>query len=338
MTYVLVDAGFFVSRLARNWAPQGRFRKWMNRVEAGRMQMGHFYNKVRKSLYGELSYLHMRINQSGFGSSEIHIMFDGTEGRQARGTLFPNYKANRVPTAVEEYNASEYSIRDIREELRSYGLKPEALRSGWISHYEATKEADDLIAEFVANHPEDDIIIFTQDSDMYQLLAINSKLRFHNFTEEVFPIANHSFAFEHYADWKALAGDSSDNIPGVSNLGPKQATELIIKYGSLENIPLSVFTSWSCSETAALVLSNYITQYQEDNSISDATLKRKWGAAIMFLRDGKPIKINQSQYEKLISCEAVKEEYFEKSDSVQTIIDYRTIIKLPSPLHKDKDI
>ena len=90
--YVLVDGGFFVSRLARNWAPKGRFRRWMNKVERGRMNPGHFYQKARKSLYGELNYLQMRIKQAGYGSAEIHIMFDGTEGRQARGKIYPLYR------------------------------------------------------------------------------------------------------------------------------------------------------------------------------------------------------------------------------------------------------
>ena len=110
--YVLVDGGFFVSRLARNWAPKGRFRRWMNKVERGQMNPGHFYQKARKSLYGELNYLSMRIKQAGYAKAEIHIMFDGTEGRQARGKLYSQYKANRVPQSVEEYDAAEYSIRD----------------------------------------------------------------------------------------------------------------------------------------------------------------------------------------------------------------------------------
>jgi len=330
--YVLIDAGFFVSRLARNWAPQGRFRKWMNRVEAKKMSIGHYYNKVRKSLYGELSYLQMRINQAGFGTAEIHMMFDGTEGRQARGTLFPQYKANRVPNSVEEYNASEYSIRDIRDELRAVGMNPDNLRKKWISHYEAEKEADDLIAEFVAEHPEDTIMIFTQDSDLYQLRAINETIRFHNFTEEINPIDN-GFSYQHYADWKALAGDSSDNIPGVSNLGPKQAADLVINYGSLENIPDPYFLYYTCTETAALVLANVITQYQTDNDITDATMKRKWGAAIMNLKNGQAVKLNQSQYEKLVNCEAIDEGYFQQHNDRDNIMNYRTIIKLPSPLH-----
>ena len=335
--YVLVDGGFFVSRLARNWAPKGRFRRWMNKVERGQMNPGHFYQKARKSLYGELNYLSMRIKQAGYAKADIHIMFDGTEGRQARGKLYSQYKANRVPQSVEEYDAAEYSIRDSRQELRSVGMDPDNLRSGWTSHYDPAKEADDLIAEFVAANPDADIIIFTQDSDLYQLVSCNENLRFHNFTEEVNPIDAHGFSFDNYADWKALAGDTSDNIPGVFDLGPRKATQLVIEHGSLENIPMSVFNYYTCTPTSALLLSEMIKIYQEENSITDATLKRKWGAAIMTLKEGNVVRMNQSKFDKLMTCEALSPEYFQQHSEKQDIFDYRTIIKLPSPLYS-KDI
>ena len=43
---VLLDGGFFVSRMAKHWAPKGRFSRWMKKVERKSMNYGHFLNKV----------------------------------------------------------------------------------------------------------------------------------------------------------------------------------------------------------------------------------------------------------------------------------------------------
>ena len=49
-------------------------------------------------------------------------------------------------------------------------------------------------------------------------------------------IEKYGFAPAQMVDYKALVGDASDNIKGVSGVGPKTATELIKKFGSIENI------------------------------------------------------------------------------------------------------
>ena len=84
-----------------------------------------------------------------------------------------------------------------------------------------------------------------------------------------------------------------------------------------------------------MVLSEKIKMYQDDNDITEATLKRKWGSAIISLKDGETVRLNQSKFDKLMTCEALDENYFEKHSDKETIFDYRTIIQLPSPLYKD---
>lgn len=44
------------------------------------------------------------------------------------------------------------------------------------------------------------------------------------------------FAPQHIVDYLSLIGDASDNIPGVSGIGPKKASDLICKYGDIENV------------------------------------------------------------------------------------------------------
>ena len=46
----------------------------------------------------------------------------------------------------------------------------------------------------------------------------------------------YGFPPHHIVDYLSLLGDASDNIPGVSGFGPKKATDLVAKYGDIENI------------------------------------------------------------------------------------------------------
>ena len=48
--------------------------------------------------------------------------------------------------------------------------------------------------------------------------------------------ARHGVTPERFRDYLALMGDSSDNVPGVSGVGPKTATNLVNEYGSVEDI------------------------------------------------------------------------------------------------------
>ena len=255
-----------------------------------------------------------------------------------RGKLYPDYKANRVPKAhIETYNAEDYTNRDIREDYNALNLDAMKLRKNFIGHYNPALEADDLIADFVADNLDKDIIIFTQDSDLHQLLAIRPTLKFHNFTESVEPIVN--FNFDLYPDWKAMAGDSSDNIPGIPNLGPKKATDLIINYGRLENIPMEVFNNYRLAEGFKNHASEVLKTYREDNDKSEGWAKRKYGLVLSQIEEQIPLTINETQYQKLIAAEAVEDIWFIQESYFDTIKHYREIITLPSQLYvrKSKD-
>lgn len=88
-------------------------------------------------------------------------------------------------------------------------------------------------------------VIVTGDRDSLQLVndCVNVKLVTTRtgqttttlYTPEKFK-EEYGFAPIHLIDLKALMGDSSDNIPGVAGVGPKTATELLLKYGTLKGI------------------------------------------------------------------------------------------------------
>jgi len=111
-------------------------------------------------------------------------------------------------------------------------------------------EADDLIAtlatqarELVKEKKLDKIMILTGDRDTLQLVSkdINIYSSGQKLTEPI--VFDKKKIKEKYGlkpsqmvDFKALAGDPSDNIPGVRGLGPKTAADLLAKYGNLERI------------------------------------------------------------------------------------------------------
>ncbi|HRP62925.1 MAG TPA: DNA polymerase I, partial [Phycisphaerales bacterium] len=108
---------------------------------------------------------------------------------------------------------------------------------------EETVEADDVIASIVKRlkreQPNLKIRIVSKDKDLTQLL--NDRVELFDVHKDSSVTAADVFGVEgvqpqHVRDILALMGDTSDNIPGVQGIGPKTASQLILKYGSLENL------------------------------------------------------------------------------------------------------
>jgi DNA polymerase-1 len=108
-------------------------------------------------------------------------------------------------------------------------------------------EADDMLGTIVKQispRSDIDVIIASGDMDTLQLVedehirvytmrkGINDTIMYDD--ERV--RERYGFGPEHVTDYKALRGDPSDNIPGIKGIGEKIATDLIMQFGSLENI------------------------------------------------------------------------------------------------------
>ena len=333
---VIVDGGFFVSRLAKHWAPKGRFTRWMRRVEQGKMNYALFLNKVRKTFFQDLNYLQMRIRDAGYGKVPVHICWDGTNGRNHRGSIYAAYKANRVPASrAEGYDAATYANRDIRDDFNNLGLDAMKLRSGFTGHYDEKLEADDLIADMVVANVDTDILLLTQDSDLHQLLRVKPDLVFHNFVDILKPTV--TFPMDAYADWKAIAGDSSDNIPGIPSVGPKKAADLILKHGDIESVPDENFKSYTFFVGYMQHAADQLTNFRTENDRSLGWATRKYGKAWQNLEEGKSVVLNHDQWIKLTAADAVDETWFRCDDFTDTILGYRQIITLPSTLYPRDD-
>jgi len=158
------------------------------------------------------------------------VMAVDTEGPTFRAAIDPEYKANRE--APPEDFAPQ--VERICQITRMFGVPvigiPEA-------------EADDVIAtltdRLLADEPALHIRIVSRDKDLQQLLGPRVSL-FDIHRDEAIDVAalreKLGLEPEQIADALALAGDSSDNIPGVPGIGMKTAAKLLAEHGSLEAI------------------------------------------------------------------------------------------------------
>ncbi len=157
----------------------------------------------------------------------VAVIFDVAR-KTFRNDLYDLYKANRSDPPEELI--PQFSI--IREATNAIGL-PVVEMEGF--------EADDLIATYsnMAQKTNKKVIIISSDKDLMQLVDDNTIL--------FDPMKQHWIddeqVFEKFGvypskviDVQSLAGDSSDNIPGVPGIGVKTAAELINQYGDLEQL------------------------------------------------------------------------------------------------------
>jgi len=157
----------------------------------------------------------------------IAVVFD-TKKPTFRHELYKEYKANR--TKMPEELASQ--IAPLHELIRALGL-PLIAQEG--------VEADDVIGTLALEAEREglSVVISTGDKDMTQL--VNQHVTCINtMTNQTLDIKGVEEKFgvppEKIIDYLSLMGDSSDNIPGIPNVGPKTALKWLQEYGSLDNV------------------------------------------------------------------------------------------------------
>ncbi len=152
------------------------------------------------------------------------------KGPTFRHQAYTQYKATRGPT--DDALSSQY--KRVHEVVSAFNI-PEFSLSGY--------EADDLIGTLAIQAEKLEVIIVTGDRDIMQLINGNVKVFMPKKTlsdvgmygTEEF-VAKYGFMPKQLIEYKALAGDASDNIPGVAGIGDVSATKLIHQFESVENI------------------------------------------------------------------------------------------------------
>ncbi len=161
------------------------------------------------------------------------VIFDSAR-KNFRNEIYSDYKANRSDAPDDLIPQFDF----IRKSVLAFNLP---------SIEQLNYEADDLIATYVdqINNSGAKTTIVSSDKDLLQLYGKNTRI-FDPMKNKFLGMEDIKLKFgvtpEQIIDVQALAGDASDNVPGVPGIGIKTAAELINTFGSLEELLKNVQT------------------------------------------------------------------------------------------------
>lgn len=167
-----------------------------------------------------------------FNPDGVVVAFDKGKPR-VRMEMLPQYKAQRPPMDPD-LHAQFPMIKELLGALNVPILQSE----GW--------EGDDILGTMarLGEQAGCDMLLVTGDRDMYQLVTehvnvVSTRKGLSDvaiMTPESVDDLYHGITPALVPDFYGLKGDTSDNIPGVPGIGPKKASALIAKYGSLDEV------------------------------------------------------------------------------------------------------
>ncbi len=155
------------------------------------------------------------------------VIFDSAR-KTFRNEIYEDYKGNRSEAPEDLIPQFEY----IRKSVKAFNLPSVDLEN---------YEADDLIATYTEQilAKGAKVTIVSSDKDLMQLYKKDVRLYDPMKNKFITPddiMSKFGVDSKKVIDVQALAGDSSDNVPGVPGIGVKTAAELINKYGTLEKL------------------------------------------------------------------------------------------------------
>ena len=200
------------------------------------------------------------------------VIFDSAR-KNFRNEIYKDYKANRSDAPDDLIPQFEY----IRKSVKAFNLPSVEL---------INYEADDLIATYVEQILQlgAKVTIVSSDKDLMQLYKKNVRIydpMKNKFIGEDDVIKKFGVKSDKVIDVQSLAGDTSDNVPGVPGIGVKTAAELINKYGNLEKL---------------LSNASEIKQNKRRETILENKDKALISKKLVTLKKDVPIKINLNEF------------------------------------------
>ncbi len=177
------------------------------------------------AIYGFLSILLKIIKEQN--PTHIAAAFD-LHGPTFRHEMYKEYKATRKPMDEE----LRQQVEPLKDLITAMGIKIVS-KQGY--------EGDDILGT-LSKRFDDECIIVTGDRDSFQLVSPTTKIFWTKKgvsdieVYDVERLLQDGFTVEQFIDYKALRGDTSDNVPGIPSVGEKTAKQLLDTYGSLESI------------------------------------------------------------------------------------------------------
>ena len=176
-----------------------------------------------QAIYGTVSIVRRLLRQHP--GADCMVVFD-SPGKTFRHEIYADYKATRKPMP----DTLRPQLAPTREILAAMGLPLLAING---------IEADDIIGTLAARAGARKVIIVSSDKDLMQMVGGDVSM-FDTVNERMVRadgvVARFGVRPEQIPDYLALAGDSSDNIPGVSGVGAKTAVALLGAFGSVDGI------------------------------------------------------------------------------------------------------
>lgn len=224
---------------------------------------------------------------SGFFSSVVKVTRDFKPARIFIAWDTPPYETYRNELWPAYQTGREFD-NEIREQLVRL---PDLCRAcGFGVGAQAGYEADDMGATACRLQQEagGECLILTTDKDNYQLVneRVNvlspvrgkpelERIGVHQVVEKLGVLP------QQVPDFKALAGDSSDRIPGIQGIGPKSAAALLLKLGTLERI----VESWANPANIELAMRfKKVTTMQTNANVSLPKATPEWRSGAKELR------------------------------------------------------
>ena len=213
-----------------------------------------------------------RSDDSEHKPTHFAVIFDSAR-KNFRNEIYSEYKANRSEAPEDLAPQFEY----IRKSVEAFNLPSVELLN---------YEADDLIATYAKKITEAGakVTVISSDKDLMQLVSKKIRL-FDPMKSRVIGekevIEKFGVRPNQVVDVQSLAGDSSDNVPGVPGIGIKTAAELINKYKNLDNL---------------LNKASEIPQNKRRESLLSNKDKAVLSKQLVTLKDDVPVKYDPSEF------------------------------------------